>query len=69
MMWNWRRKPSGKGFPERFRVQRIDLSTAKAIAELPPFEIAAYFREHPRTAGILIAESGDIAIQSVVLPR
>jgi hypothetical protein len=47
-MWSWRRsKPDPEGFPDGFKVQRIGINAAKAISELPAYEIAKYFREHP----------------------
>ncbi len=52
-------KPSRGSFPNRFRVQRIGVEAAKAIADLPAPEIAAYFREHPATAKALVSESYD----------
>src|ERR1700687_1531444 len=58
-MWNWRRKPSRDGFPTRFRVQRIGVTAAKAISDLPASEIATYFREYPETARALLVESYD----------
>jgi hypothetical protein len=56
-MWNWRKKTSRDGFPNRFRVQRIGVTSAKALSDLPPSEIAKYFREHPETARALLMES------------
>lgn len=59
-MWNWRRKETPlEGFPDGFRVQRIGISTAKNIAELPPSEIAEHFRQHPKIAQDLLGESYD----------
>ena len=58
-MWSWRRKRSRDGFPEGFRVQRIGVTAAKAISDLPPSEIARYFGEHPETARDLLSESYD----------
>src|ERR1700731_2396447 len=34
-MWSWRLKPSLDGFPEGFRVQRIGVTAAIVISELP----------------------------------
>jgi hypothetical protein len=45
------------GFPEGFRVQRIGIVDAKAVAEFPASEIATYFRQHPETARALLNES------------
>lgn len=59
-MWPWRRKKTApEGFPEGFKVQRIDISAAIAISELPAAEIAGYFREHPEIADALLGESYD----------
>jgi hypothetical protein len=59
-MWSWKRKkPNPEGFPERFKVQRIGITAAMAISELPASEIAKYFGEHPEIAGALVGESYD----------
>ena len=58
-MWIWKRKPRGDGFPEGFRVQRIGVTSAVALSDLPGTEIAKYFREHPGTAKALLGESYD----------
>jgi hypothetical protein len=59
-MWPWRRKkPIPEGFPEGFKVQRIGISAAIAVSELPAGDIAKYFREHPEIAGALLGESYD----------
>jgi len=59
-MWIRRRKPIlPEGFPQGFEVQRIRVTGAKAISELPPPDIASYFREHPETARALLSESYD----------
>jgi hypothetical protein len=58
-MWPWRNKPIRDDLPRGFRVQRIDVGAAIAVAELSPSEIAAYFREHPDTAMDLVYESYD----------
>src|ERR1700752_2193508 len=58
-MWNWKRKPSRDGFPNRFKVQRIGVTAAKAISNLPASEIAIYFRQHPETAKALLLASYD----------
>jgi hypothetical protein len=42
-----------------FRVQRIGIKAAKAVSDLPPAEIARYFRENPETARALLSESSD----------
>jgi len=55
----WRRKPNRDGFPEGFRVQRIGVTSAVALSDLPGAEIAKYFREHPGTATALLGESYD----------
>ena len=54
-----RRKPSMDGFPQGFRVQRIGVTSAVALSDLPGVEIAKYFREHPGTAKDLLGESYD----------
>jgi len=58
-VWSWRRKRSREGFPEGFRVQRIGVTAAIAISDLPSSEIARYLREHPETATALLSESYD----------
>ena len=58
-MWSWRRRPNRDGFPEGFRVQRIGVTAAKGISNLPASEIATYFGEHPETARTLLHESYD----------
>ncbi|HLX82720.1 MAG TPA: hypothetical protein VKR59_02410 [Terriglobales bacterium] len=59
-MWPWRRKkPIPEGFPEGFSVQRIGISSAIAVSELPAGDISHYFREHPDIAGALLGESYD----------
>lgn len=59
-MWSWRRKkPIPEGFPEGFKVQRIGISAAIAVSELPAGDIAKFFREHPEIAGALLGESYD----------
>ena len=59
-MWLWRRrKPNPEGFPKGFKVQRIGISAAMAISELPASEIAKYFHDHPEIAGALLGESYD----------
>jgi hypothetical protein len=45
--------------PEGFKVQRIGVAAAKALADLPTAEIASYFREYPDVAKELLAESYD----------
>jgi hypothetical protein len=58
-MWWFKRQPTHDDFPEGFRVQRIGVAGAKALAELPPGEIASYFREHPDLAKDLLIECSD----------
>jgi len=58
-MWWFKRLPARDGFPEGFRVQRIGVAGAKALAELAPAEIASYFREHPGVARDLLMECSD----------
>jgi hypothetical protein len=55
----WKRRSFGDDFPEGFRIQRIRIADAMAIAELPPERIAAYFRGNPGTADRLLSESYD----------
>jgi hypothetical protein len=58
-MWGWIRKRAREGFPNGFRKQRIRVESALAVAELPPAEIARYFRQHPGVAEDLLSESSD----------
>ena len=58
-MFEFFKKKAPFGFPKRFRRQSIDMAGAKRLAELPPAEIAAYFRSHPHAAEQLFNESGD----------
>jgi hypothetical protein len=58
-MWRWWQMTNENGFPEGFKVQRIGIDPADAIAELPPAEIATYFRDNPLVAERLLAESYD----------
>jgi len=58
-MWGWRRRSDNDEFPEEFSIQRIEVAAAIAVAELPPADIATYFREHPGTAKDLLLESYD----------
>jgi hypothetical protein len=58
-MWFWKRRSFGDDFPEGFRVQRIKIADAMAIAELAPDRIATYFRRNPATADRLLSESYD----------
>jgi hypothetical protein len=46
-------------FPEKFKPQRVGLARAKALANLPPEEIAGYFRDHPFKAKQLLDESSN----------
>jgi hypothetical protein len=55
----WKPKPIRDGFPEGFRVQRIGVTSAVALFDLPGAEIVKYFREHPGTAKALLGESDD----------
>lgn len=59
-MWHWiRRKQSLEGFPEEFKIQRIGISAAIEVSQLPPADIAEYFREHADIAEVLLGESYD----------
>jgi hypothetical protein len=58
-MWGWRRRPINDEFPKGFRIQRIGLAAAKAVAGLPPADIAIHFRDHPEDAKSLLNESYD----------
>jgi hypothetical protein len=59
-MWHWlRKKPIPEGFPKGFKIQRIGISAAIEVSELPPADIAKYFQEHPKIAGALLGESYD----------
>jgi hypothetical protein len=59
-MWPWgRKKAIPEGFPEGFKVQRIGISAAIAVSQLPAADIAKYFHEHPEVAGELLSESYD----------
>ena len=58
-MFEFFKKKVPSGFPKRFRRQSIDMAGARRLAELPPTEIAAYFRSHPDAAKQLFNESGD----------
>ena len=58
-MWWFKRRPTRDGFPEDFKVQRIGVSGAKALANLPPKDIARYFGEHPEVAKDLLNECAD----------
>ena len=57
-MW-FKRRPVNDDFPEGFEVQRIGVAAAKDLADLPPADIATYFREHPEVAKDLLNESYD----------
>jgi hypothetical protein len=52
-------KRLGEGFPDGFSVQRIGVSAATAIANLPPRELASRLREQPEIAQALLGESYD----------
>lgn len=54
-----RRKPIMDGFPQGFTVQRIGVTSAVALSDLPGSEIAKYFCEHPSIAKALLGESYD----------
>ena len=58
-MWFWKRRSFGDDFPEGFRVQRIRIADAIAIAELLPDQIADYVRRNPVVADRLLLESYD----------
>jgi hypothetical protein len=58
-MWIWKRKPRRNGFPPGFKVQRIGVTNAVAVSDLPGAEIAKFFREHPGIAKALLGESSD----------
>jgi hypothetical protein len=58
-MWGWSRKTVSDEFPDGFRIQRIRIAAALAVSELPPSDIANYFREHPEVADDLLRESYD----------
>jgi hypothetical protein len=58
-MWGSRRKQPNEAFPSDFSIQRIRVEAALAVAELPPAEIATYFRHHPEIAERLLFESYD----------
>jgi len=58
--WQWRRKKTvPEGFPEGFKVQRIEINAALAVSKLPAADIAKHFREHPEIADALLGESYD----------
>ena len=57
-MW-FKRRPIRDGFPEGFKIQRVGIVAAKGVADLPPAEIASYFRDHPDIAKDLLNESYD----------
>lgn len=50
---------SSDEFPNGFRVQAIKVAAAIAVADLPPGDIAVYFRNRPETAKDLLQESYD----------
>jgi hypothetical protein len=54
-----RRKPSMDGFPQGFRIQRIGVTSAVALSDLPGAEIAKYLPEHPDIAKALLDECSD----------
>ena len=59
-MWPWRRKKTvPAGFPKGFKIQRIGISAAIAVSELPATDIEKHFREHPEIADALLDESYD----------
>jgi hypothetical protein len=57
--WSWKLMPVSDEFPDGFRVQRIRVTAAMAVSELPPVEIVRYFRQHPEVADDLLQESYD----------
>jgi hypothetical protein len=57
-MWFSKRR-FGDEFPQGFRIQRIGVADAMAVADLPPDRIAAYLRRNPGTAERLLTESCD----------
>ena len=46
-------------FPEGFTVQRVGVTAATAISDLPVSKIVKYFREHPEIANALLGECYD----------
>jgi len=57
-----RQRPDARSsdeFPKGFRVQRIKVAAAIAVADLPPADIAVYFRNSPEAAKDLLQESYD----------
>jgi hypothetical protein len=58
-MWLWKRRSFGDGFPKGFSVQRIGIAEASYLTDLPPDQIAAYFRRNPGPADRLLSESSD----------
>ena len=55
-------KPSrrcGADFPEGFRIQHIGVADAINAADLPPDQLAGFFRVNPSVAARLMAESYD----------
>src|ERR1700743_2133521 len=50
---------SADDFPNGFRIQRIKVGAAVAVADFAPAEIAAFFRSRPETAKDLLQESYD----------
>jgi hypothetical protein len=52
------KRPS-EGFPDGFSVQRVGVTAATAIANLPPSELASRLREQPEIAQALLSESYD----------
>jgi hypothetical protein len=59
MWWRWRHRPDRNGFPRGFKVQRIGIPSATAIADRPPLDVARYLRDNPETAKLLLMESYD----------
>ncbi len=58
-MWGSKRRSRDEGYPDDFHTKNIQLESALAIADLPPLEIAEYFRQHLETAERLLFESYD----------
>jgi hypothetical protein len=54
-----KRRTLNHDFPEGFEVQYIGVAAARDVIDLPPGEIATYFREHPNIAHDLLHESCD----------
>jgi len=57
--WSSNSRRSRNEFPKGFSVQRVGVSSAKELVDLPPEEIADYFRKNIDTAQDLLHESYD----------